>query len=376
MSDSSGGGPGSAAPSKRLGRSPRLLAALVMLLSLTGTLAAVEVALRLQHGSLTSLPNPGGRVRMVGERYPGSHDAQLGFVPTPGDAPRNPWNTEVTITAAGLRSNGEGAAPDGAPILAVGDSFTFGDEVSDFETWPAQLERRIDRPVLNGGVFGYGLDQITLRSEALLERFPSADTLIVSLISDDVSRCEYAYRYAWKPYFEIEDGALVLRNVPVPAPHQGPPEEALWRRAIRWSLLADLVMRRLDPEGWLLPDSVRVHRQGVAVARLLVDRLADNAERRGHRLLLMLQWHPGWDGRPAAPVLERAAERGVEVIQLESLLRSDIQAASDDATRFFNLNPRPGGSYEVGHMTALGNARVAHYLAERLATLQGGRAGE
>jgi len=347
-----------------------------MLVSLIGTLAAVEVALRLQRGSLTSLPNPGGRVRMVGERYPGSHDLELGFVPTPGDAPRNPWNTEVTITTAGLRSNGEGAAPDGAPILTVGDSFTFGDEVSDFETWPAQLERRIDRPVLNGGVFGYGLDQITLRSEALLERFPSADTLIVSLIPDDVSRCEYAYRYAWKPYFEIEDGALVLRNVPVPAPHQGPPEEALWRRAVRWSLLADFVMRRLDPEGWLVPDSVRVHRQGVAVARLLVDRLADHAERRGHRLLLMLQWHPGWDGRPAAPVLERAAERGVEVIQLESLLRSDIQAASDDATRFFNLNPRPDGSYEVGHMTALGNARVAHYLAERLATLQGGRAGE
>ena len=152
--------------------------------------------------------------------------------------------------------------------------------------------------------------------------------------------------------------------MPVPQPHRGPPEEALWRRAIRWSFLADLVMRRLDPDAWLLPDSVRVHRQGMAVARLLVDRLADQAERRGHRLLLMLQWHPDWDGRPASAVLDRAAERGVEVLRVEPLLLADSRD-SEDARRFFHLTKPPDG---VGHMTALGNARVARYLADRLAS--------
>jgi hypothetical protein len=38
----------------------------------------------------------------------------------------------------------------------VGDSFTFGDQVSADETWPACLEATLHRGVDNGGVFGYG----------------------------------------------------------------------------------------------------------------------------------------------------------------------------------------------------------------------------
>lgn len=53
-------------------------------------------------------------------------------------------------------------------MIAVGDSFTAGSEVADAETWPAQLERLIDGPVINAGVGGYGTDQMILRSESLL----------------------------------------------------------------------------------------------------------------------------------------------------------------------------------------------------------------
>jgi GNAT superfamily N-acetyltransferase len=366
MPDSSAGTRANAAGTQARARSPRLLAGLAMGLSLLATLGVLELGLRLLAGDLAALPDPGAGLRMVGHRYPGSHDPELGFVPTPGAAPDNPWNTTVTITPEGVRSNGASPAPRGIPIVAVGDSFTFGDEVDDDETWPARLEARLGRPVVNGGVFGYGLDQITLRSERLLERFPDADTLIVSLIPDDVRRCEYAYRYAWKPYFEIEDGALALRNVPVPAPHEGPPGEPAWRRALRWSLLADRVMRRIDREDWLLPDSVRAHRQGVDVARLLVDRLAEHARRRGHRLLLMLQWHPAWDGDPALPVLERAAAQGIEVLQLQDALRRDSRSRAIAEDPLFHLTERPDGRYEVGHMTPLGNDVVARLLAERL----------
>lgn len=57
------------------------------------------------------------------------------------------------------------------PILAVGDSYTFGDEVSDWETWPAQLQKLSGRRVINGGVFGYGIDQAFLRARRLLSRY-------------------------------------------------------------------------------------------------------------------------------------------------------------------------------------------------------------
>src|SRR5262245_18840382 len=86
-------------------------------------------------------------VRWAGLSQPGSpfqifrRSAYVDYDPLLGHAPRGPgtyymsgWR--VTITAAGLRANGR-AAPDGTPWLAVGDSFTFGDQVSDAETWPA-----------------------------------------------------------------------------------------------------------------------------------------------------------------------------------------------------------------------------------------------
>ena len=139
----------------------------------------------------------------------------------------NVWGRTVTIDADGLRENGR-ARPSGTPILVLGDSFTFGDEVDDADTWPAQLEARLGRPVLNGGVFGYGLDQMVLRGEQLLDGAARAsDVVILSVLPEDVLRCEFSYRYAWKPYFAIEGGRLALRNVPVPQPHEGPPGESL-----------------------------------------------------------------------------------------------------------------------------------------------------
>jgi hypothetical protein len=46
----------------------------------------------------------------------------------------------------------------------VGDSFTFGDQVSNHETWPACLERKTGTGVANAGVFGYGGAQSVLRA--------------------------------------------------------------------------------------------------------------------------------------------------------------------------------------------------------------------
>src|SRR5690606_25037038 len=115
------------------------------------------------------------------------------------------WGTRVTIDADGFRGNGP-PAPPGRPVLAVGDSFTFGDQVDDDETWPAYLERILQRPVRNGGVFGYSLAQAVLRAEEEVPRL-GADWLVVSFIPDDIVRCELAKRYAPLPWFSVVDGA-------------------------------------------------------------------------------------------------------------------------------------------------------------------------
>ena len=120
---------------------------------------------------------PKNRVRYratLTQRPRAQYDPNLGWVPTKGHYFRRPQERSF-VNEFGLRSNGPLSEPpnleDSSAILAVGDFFTFGDRVSDHETWPAQLERLTGRQVLNGGVFGYGVDQAYLRAEALLETY-------------------------------------------------------------------------------------------------------------------------------------------------------------------------------------------------------------
>lgn len=351
--------------------SPAVLAALTVALSTSGVLLALEIGLRLVRGEPFGRPSAATGLRMAEGPYPAAYDPLLGYVPKPGTSGRdNVWRREVTITEAGVRSNGA-PAPSGRPVLAVGDSFTFGDEVDDADTWPARLERLLGRPVVNGGVFGYGVDQMVLRAERLLDRFDDADPLIVSVLPEDVLRCEFAYRYSWKPWFEIEDGELVLRNVPVPEPGRGPPEEPWYRRALRASFLADLVFRRLDPDAWAVPETVRVHRQGVRVVRLLVDRLVEGARRDGRALWIVIQWIPGGDAAPVRPVVERARDHGIPVIPLVDALAPAVERLGMDA--LFVPHAAPG---RVGHMTPRGNQLVAETIAERLLAAGAGGASD
>src|SRR3546814_16101407 len=60
---------------------------------------------------------------------------QLGYVPEPDyDGTANAWNTRVTIDSASLRQNApDRPVPKPVAVLAVGDSYTFGDEVRSEE---------------------------------------------------------------------------------------------------------------------------------------------------------------------------------------------------------------------------------------------------
>ena len=111
-----------------------------------------------------------------------------GFSPADGtfviDEPG--WNN-VTITIRGgvrVNTNFAPTSANGA-ILAVGDSFVFGDQVSDGETWPAILERRLNRRVVNGGVSNYGAAQAVLRAEQLLKAEPYTLVILSIVVGGD-----------------------------------------------------------------------------------------------------------------------------------------------------------------------------------------------
>jgi hypothetical protein len=350
-----------------------LLASLLALVSAGATVGAAEIALRIRHGGLAARPASGaGPLRMADarSRYPTAYDPLLGYAPRAGaSGTDNAWDRTVTIDANGLRENGR-ARPSGTPILALGDSFTFGDEVGDADTWPAQLEAHLGRPVLNGGVFGYGLDQMVLRGEQLLDGIASAsDVVILSVLPEDVLRCEFSYRYAWKPYFEIEGGRLALRNVPVPQPHEGRPGESLVRRALRRSFVADRVFRLLDPDGWGIPDSVRVHRDSGEVARLLIDRFAARVRADHRAALLVIQWQPKSVTAPTAELAGRAREREIPVLDLRSVLEPIVRSGGAGAAFYVHAD-EPGQRGGIGHMNPAGNRAAAEAIAGAVSALR------
>lgn len=172
------------------------------------------------------------------------HDEVLGYEPQ-GSATGTLGGQPVSYSAEGFRNHNLGAPPaEGALILAVGDSFTEGWAVRDDETWPAHLERDIGRRVLNGGVSGYGLDQIVLRAERLAPRFKPR-VLVLAFIGDDINRTALASRrWVRKPFFVPVGEALELRNVPVPTTPLHRPFDSAWH-VLGYSYLVNFTMHRL-----------------------------------------------------------------------------------------------------------------------------------
>jgi hypothetical protein len=256
---------------------------------------------------------------------PAIFDPELGWIPNQGvweDANSAAGNFTYTILKDGIRSNGSGEAPDPPEaILAVGDSFTFGDEVSDRETWPSQLEKLSGRRVINGGVFAYGIDQAFLRLKRLLRRYRPS-TVIFSFIPDDIARCQMSARPRAKPYFDFKDGQLKLENVPVPPPSTFRKDSKLVI-ALEHSLLVHTVMRRLYPDWWMGYHSTRVHdeQQGRQIACALLHEVEGLAKTRGFKLIVLVQ---------------HLAE---ETFSETTAARSVLKCLSDPATRILDLGP-------------------------------------
>ncbi|MEO8755574.1 MAG: GDSL-type esterase/lipase family protein [Casimicrobiaceae bacterium] len=285
------------------------------------------------------------------------HDGLLGHVPNPGFCGSGFGRSFHTIDADGLRSSGEGHVSSEGSILAVGDSYTYGDEVRDEESWPAQLQRLTGRRVLNGGVTGYGFDQIVLRAEQLAAvHHPSV--VIVSFIAEDIPRTEM--RCMWwreKPWFAIENDQLVLRGVPVPDRPRLPARIRL--RAERILLELPYIVQHL------LGYHVRVHPAGFgpAIAERLVGRLAAMQADRHVRIIVMAQYSPYFwrykalaarQRRVTQAILDRAAACGL---------------ATQDTFHRFAPEPKPLDFYGLAHLNARGNLMIASLLAATLPAL-------
>lgn len=342
-----------------------LLSVGLALASLLFTLGALELAVRLKEGKLGSTDHhvlASQKRKAVPQTR---HDPRLGWTPTPGyrgigrdwrwryDSPANPGTHQdatISILEHGIRSNG--VEPPLRPwrILAVGDSFTFGDRVSDGDSWPAGLERALGVGVANGGVYGYGLDQSVLRAEQLASLL-GPELLVVGFIRADIFRTIQSTRgAAAKPYFQIEDGRLVLRNVPVPEPLR---ELDPFRRVLGYSYLADFVMGRVAPAYWYQGPLKRVAGDADAISCLLMDRLVGLAP-----VVLVVAQQSRADELDTARVdrvLACARANGLATLSLFPDLFRLAETQPERHTRFYE-----------NHMTPEGNAFVAERIAAHI----------
>ncbi len=338
---------------------PRRL--LLVLAAVLLSLGVLELGLRTWFwGYLFTWPNFVLEARTVlaqGDAGRYIHDDRLGYVPRAGYAAPG-----LTIEADGRRSTGAPPAAAAAPILAVGDSFTFGAEVSDLQTWPAQLQQIAGRRVINAGVSGYGFDQIVLRAEALAPVY-KPDAIVVAFIADDIRRTEM--RRLWsadKPYFDIENGVPVLRNVPVPPRADPKTTLTFWQSTLGYSLLFDFILRRLDLLHDWFGDHIRVHPAGTGepIACLLTKRLADLQRSSGARVLMVAEYDPVvWDD-PAFAARQRAMTGA-----LLGCARKQGLATLDSYDAMAGTS-KPRQLYVLWHMNEAGNALIARLVAGAL----------
>ncbi|MFH1801154.1 MAG: hypothetical protein ABH891_09985 [Candidatus Omnitrophota bacterium] len=173
---------------------------------------------RHQHGMPPAVPY---------DRY----DPTKGWELKPNISSRGTWgdNQVLHSNSRGIRGQAEHSYIKNKGrlrILCLGDSFTFGEGVSDSETYPHYLQQMLpDAEVINMGVHGYGHDQmlIYLKEEGVKYQ---PDIVILGFLSQDSDRNMMTFGDYAKPRFKLADHRLKLCNVPVPSPdmtlRQGP----------------------------------------------------------------------------------------------------------------------------------------------------------
>jgi len=293
------------------------------------------------------------------------YDRELGYQPIAGFK-GTLVAKPISFSADGMREHDVALPPPTGPlVLAVGDSLTEGYLVGNDETWPAHLQRLLKRPVLNGGVRAYGLDQIVLRAERLVPQLKPA-TVVLAFIPDDVERTELDRRDGRpKPYFVPGQGVdgLDLMNVPVPA---APPPMALWRRVLGHSYLLDFLMPRLDLYDLWYGGSHHIQRgTGDEISCRLMRRFARLANGAGAEALVVALYedHP-WinarrqasDRRRAEAVLGCARQAGLATLDTWDGF------ATDGAAR------RVNELYYGSHFTDRGAALAAQLIAAALSS--------
>lgn len=333
-------------------------------------LAFLEVVCRLLYATDVLAPRLRGRDDASQRRYwAARHRGEIEiyyrfdvYDPTKGWISRPNLRNEIVFgnkvlntNSTGLRGTRDyspGRHPDKLRIVVLGDSFTFGDDVSDDETYCHFLEERLpDTEVINMGVHGYGHDQMLILLEEQGVRY-RPDIVILGFLYGDAERNLMLFRDFAKPKFVPQGGGLKLTGSPVPTPEQ--------------------VVKRQ----WLRPRLADLLSLLSFQARLKTGRHAREKREVTYRILRqMVSTIDEIDAVPIFVYLPLGLEARQQMPRtrgerfLFSYCATDERVACFSARPTFQERRRRGGDFKLrGHWTPRGHRTVAeaieHYLID------------
>lgn len=254
-----------------------------------------------------------------------------------------PDRATVRINSLGLRGKESSRSkPDGVKrVLVFGDSFVFGLGVDEEALFTSHLERLLERSsrgrteVLNLGVSGYSTDQeYILLEEPGLRLSPDVVVLVVC-DNDFLGNTEdFAYRRYYKPYFELADGRLSLRNSPVPFLSRAQRIKLfLGQESNLWNFFRSRTSDNRVAASFLNFFQVRVARapttDPVEITAALGLAFAERVEAVGARLLVINTGHRG-EQTPLFHALRPKLRRpGIHQLGLEETLANARREAPD-----------------------------------------------
>ncbi len=179
----------------------------------------------------------------------------------------------------GIRSNGDNNRKlNKGNILVSGSSFTAGSGLYDNETWPAYLEKKINTPVYNAAVGGFGVDQIIMRAKMLIDVLEPKH-VIIDMQNGTLQWSAYSSLGYPKPYFRLQKNELVRYNFPVPkATRKGYLKETfsydgflgkLYEKYLGYSFFAHKFMMTFFYDKWLYDNwNVNVLEKDIDIVQL------------------------------------------------------------------------------------------------------------
>jgi hypothetical protein len=309
----------------------------------------------------------------VPERRHTSYDAELGWVNVANVDIPDMYGPGVFLRTNTQGFRGNRTVPAAVPpgkrrVICSGDSMTLGFGVDDDHSWCSILESLDPRlETVNMAQGGYGVDQAYLwykRDGGALRHHVH----LFAVIADDFNRmASDTFLGYGKPLLAIENGSLVVKNVPVPVRSYVLPALTTARQNLS-DLRVMVAMRRLYGRLWTpggtMPATGQARNEATAQVafKVLQDLKRLNAERSSTFIVVYLPTFYRKDLQDFwSTTLERqTSEAGIPLINL--------------AEAFEQLPNRELLSLYLPdnfHFNAKGNAYVAKAIYERLKTLPG-----